>query len=273
MTDTYKPSPRPTFDRPTLIRADAVVRHFWGDEEAGRVLDHIYVSSSDIHVIVFELQAGERFTHSEAYRTVFGADELLYVLEGTMVIANPETGEVVRAPEGTAVFFRKDTWHHAFAHGGTRLRVLEFFSPPPSTGSSGPYARTRPYLEDVTYLDERVGLVPGERSPGSLELVTERDLFWRRDLGVLEGVLASTEHLAVHRVEVNPGERSGARVHDGETLVYARHGSLVVSVEEDDLRLEPGDAAYIPAALPHRYRNDGHETAVALAGHGPGLRR
>ncbi|HVU78111.1 MAG TPA: cupin domain-containing protein [Gaiellaceae bacterium] len=273
MADGYKPSPRPTFDRPTLIKAGEVVEHFWGDPEAGRVLDHIYVSSSDIHVIVFEMQAGERFTHSEAYRTVFGADELLHVLEGTMVIANPETGEVVRAPAGTSVFFRKDTWHHAFAHGGTRLRVLEFFSPPPSTGSSGPYARTRPYLEDVRYLDERVGTVPGPRPRGSFELVTEGGLFWRRDLGVLEGVLASTEHLAVHQVEVNPGERSEARVHAGETLVYVTHGSLLVALEDVELRLEPGDAAYIPASVAHRYANDGHETAVALAGHGPGLRR
>jgi quercetin dioxygenase-like cupin family protein len=265
----YKPSPRPTFDGPTLIKADAVVEHFWGDEEAGRVLDHIYVSSSDIHVIVFELEAGARFTHSESFRTVFGADELLYVLEGTMVIANPETGEVVRAPAGTSVFFRKDTWHHAFAHGGARLRVLEFFSPPPSTGSSGPYARTRPYLDTATYVNEPTGVLPGPRPQGTLHLVTEHDLLWRRDLGILEGVLASTEHLAVHQVEVNPGERSEVRTHDGETLVYARHGSLVVTVDDVDFRLEP----YIPGAVGHRYANDGTETAVALAGHGPGLRR
>ena len=85
---------------------------------------------------------------------MFGADEWLYVLEGTLAIANPETGEVERIATGGSVFFRKDTWHHAFACDGEPLKVVEFFSPPPSTGSSGAYARTRPYLEESRYADD-----------------------------------------------------------------------------------------------------------------------
>ena len=108
----YKPSPRPSFDAPTVLRADEVVRHTWGDAEAGFVEDWIYVSSQRIHAIVFGMPPGGRFTHSESFRTIFAADELLYVLQGTLVLANPETGEIVRAEPGESVFFRRDTWHH-----------------------------------------------------------------------------------------------------------------------------------------------------------------
>ena len=31
--------------------------------------------------------------HSDQYRTIFGADELMYVLSGVLIINNPETGE------------------------------------------------------------------------------------------------------------------------------------------------------------------------------------
>ena len=152
----YKPSPRPSFDAPTVLRADEVVRHTWGDPDAGFVEDWIYVSSQLIHTIVFGIPPGGKFTHSESFRTIFAADELLYVLQGTLVLANPATGEVVRAEPGESVFFRRDTWHHGFSYGDEPLRVLEFFAPPPATGTSGAYALQQPYLEVSTYADDAV---------------------------------------------------------------------------------------------------------------------
>ena len=136
----YKPSPRPTFDRPTALPFSEVTRHTWGNPEAGLVDDWIYVSSGLLHAIVFGMDPGGCFRHSEDFRTIFGADEVLHVLQGTFVIANPETGDVHRIEPGESVFFRKDTWHHGFSYGAEPVRVLEFFAPPPSTGASGPYA-------------------------------------------------------------------------------------------------------------------------------------
>ena len=80
---------------------------------------------------------------SDGTRTIFAADELYYVLSGVLIAINPETGEVHQAMPGEAVFFRRDTWHHAMSAGTEPLRVLEYFAPPPSQGTSGAYARTR----------------------------------------------------------------------------------------------------------------------------------
>jgi quercetin dioxygenase-like cupin family protein len=250
----YKPSPRPTFDRPTVIRAADAVRHVWGDEEAGLVDDWIYVSSARLHTIVFGLPAGGAFRHSESFRTVFAADELLHVLQGTLVLANPETGEVVRAEPGESVFFRRDTWHHGFSYGEDELRVLEFFAPPPSTGSSGPYARTRPYLSESKYADERhVGDVVGAAPTPSFQLMRANEATWQLDRGVLIGLLASTEHLTVGTLRVIPGQTSIEECHDGDELVYALSGSLRVLAEGEDTVLDPGDAFYVPAGVKHQY--------------------
>ena len=55
----YKPSPRPTFDRPTALPFADVTRHTWGNPAAGLVDDWIYVSSDLLHTIIFGIDPGE----------------------------------------------------------------------------------------------------------------------------------------------------------------------------------------------------------------------
>jgi len=271
----YSPSPRPTFDRPAAIPGHAATRHIWGDAEAGFVADRIYASTGLIHALVFELPAGGAFRHSPEFRTVFGADEVLHVLEGTMVAANPETGEVHRIGRGERLFFRKDTWHHAYAHGGEPLRVLELFAPPPATGASSAYARAQPYLEASRYADDaRLGHWPPDApADARLRVVRAGDVLYRRDLGVLCGVLASTEHLTVATLELGPGEVAAPHAHGGDEVLMALEGPLWVRAWHDGgvrvFELEPRDACYLPAGSVHEYRNPGGTTARAICGVAP----
>jgi quercetin dioxygenase-like cupin family protein len=278
----YKPSPRPSYDAPTLLRFDEVTRHTWGDPGAGFVEDWIYVSSQLLHVIVFGMEPGGRFTHSDSFRTIFGADELLHVLQGTLVLANPETGEVVRAEQGESVFFRKDTWHHGFSYGDEPVRVLEFFSPPPATGTSGPYAQAQPYVAESTYAqDGVVGNLLGARrsgvrddvsqgpARGELRLLRRGDAVCRLDTGVLVGLLVSTEHLTVGTVTLPAGQVSAEEVHDGEELVVCLRGSLRVSAGGVEATLGPWDGFLVPAGTAHAYAAEGDRVAEAIFGVAP----
>ena len=212
----YAPSPRPTFSGPAHIPYEQVTRHLWGDEIAGEVADWIYVSSDKIHQLVFGLPPGGAFRHSEEFRTIFAADEVLYVLSGVMVISNPETGEVHRVRPGEAVFFRRDTWHHAFNHSTEPLRVLEIFAPPPSQGTSGPYARMKPLLTTTKYIQEtwlsQWPMSKSEAEAGfTMHVLRENDLLWTLEgeqQQLLCGILASTEHLTVGKYQLMPGQKS-----------------------------------------------------------------
>jgi quercetin dioxygenase-like cupin family protein len=268
---SYRPSPRPSFDAPTTIRAGDAVRHTWGDEEAGFVEDWIYVSSQLIHTIVFGLPPGGAFRHSESFRTVFAADELLHVLQGTLVLANPETGEVVRVEPGESVFFRRDTWHHGFSYGDDPLRVLEFFAPPPATGTSGAYAQTRPFLETSVYARDGVvgNLVGTPAADGSFRVLRRGDSAWRLDRDVLVGLLASTEHLTVGTVSVPAGHVGLEEAHDGEELVYVTHGELRVEAGGVEATLGPGDAFFVPLGTAHRYGAGDAGVAEAIFGVAP----
>ncbi len=270
----YSPSPRPTFDRPTAIRGAAATRHIWGDAESGEVADRIYASTERIHALVFSLPRGGSFRHSREYRTVFGADEVLHVLSGTMVAANPETGEVHKVGRGERLMFGPGTWHHAFAHGAEALEVLELFAPPPATGTSGAYARTRPYLEESLYADDdALGSTPGDHVPGTMRVLRPAEIVWRRDLGVLTGIVASTEHLTVVTHELNAGEAAAPHAHGGDELLYVLAGTLWVRAWHGDeahvFELQPGDACYVPMGDGHEYRNHGSGLAEAIAGIAP----
>jgi len=268
-------SPRPVFDGPALIRRADVTRHVWGDPAAGEVYDWIYASTDKVHMLVFGLAPGTGFRHSPDFRTIFAADEVLHVLQGVLVIADPETGEVQRAGAGESVFFRRDTWHHAFALGPEPLRVLELFAPPPAAGTSSAYARAQPYLETSRYADDALlgHWPPAGRRDARLRVLRPDDVLYRRDLGVLCGVLVSTEHLTVATLEVGPGEVAGVHAHGGDEVLMVLGGTLWVRAWHDGgvrvFELGPEDVCYVPAGAQHEYRNAGGATARAICGIAP----
>ena len=278
-----RPSPRPVFDRAAAVPRREAAMHLWGDEEAGYVGDRIYVSSDLIHLIEFSLPPGGRFTHSDLNRTVFAADEVLYVAEGEMLLVNPETGEAARARPGEAVFFRRDTWHHAVNRSpGQPLRVIELFAPPPAAGASSDYARTRPYLSERRYGDDRLlGRWPAARAEHdqrrSFRVVGEDGLLWRMDRpddDLLIGLIASTEHLTAGRAWLPPGCRSGVRSHGGDAAMVVLAGVLAVFLPEAGeppswFELEVGDGFYAPAGTRYQCFAPGSETAEFLFGAAP----
>jgi quercetin dioxygenase-like cupin family protein len=278
----YTPSPRPTFDGPAHIPFETATRHLWGDATAGEVADWIYVSSDKIHQLVFGLLPGAMFRHSEEYRTVFGADELFYVLSGVLALCNPETGEVHRALPGEAIFFRRDTWHHAMNCGTEPLRVIELFAPPPSQGTSGAYARTKPYLTTPRYTqDQWLGRWPMARQEASrgatMHVLRDADMLWRLEgceRPALVGLLASTEHLTVGKLHLLPGQQTDAQIHAGDESLYLLEGTLHIRLPENQgqrwFELKPGDGFYIPEGVPHQYYNVSDKPVSLLFGVAPG---
>ena len=281
---SYTPSPRPTFAGPAHIPYAAAARHLWGDTVSGEVADWIYVSSERIHQLVFGLAPGAGFRHSEAHRTVFAADELYYVLSGTMVVSNPERGEVHRVLAGEAVFFGPDTWHHACNYGTEPLRVLEFFAPPPSQGTSGTYARTRPYLTEPRYTqDQWLGSWPAAseevRRNATMRVVRDTDLLWRlegHEHQLLVGLLVATSQITVGKIEVLPGRHGEPEIHGGDESLYVVDGMLHLRLPEHDgqrwYELVASDGFFLPAGTPHQYYNISDRPTTLIFGVAPSYR-
>jgi quercetin dioxygenase-like cupin family protein len=262
---SYRPV-RPTFDAPTFIARKDRSLQLWGDDESGEVADAIYVSNEKIHTMVFTMPPGGGFRHSGQFRTFFDADELYHVLSGELLMSNPETGEVHRALPGEAVFFRGDTWHHAFCGGEDAVRILEFIAPGPLSGNTQAYARTKPNLTTTKTSDERwLGRWPmardEARQAATMHVVGDRDVLWRLEGAehVLVGFRVSTERATIGSVHLRPGQRSDVHTHAGDECIVAVEGEAAVRLPENEgprwFELEPEDGMYIPEGTPHRYYN------------------
>ena len=258
------------------MRRIDVQRHIWGDRESGLVADWIYASTTRLHVLLFGLAPGKWFRHSPTFRTVFGADEVLYVLSGEMLAANPETGEVQCCPAGTALFFRKGTWHHVRAQGSEPLRVLEFFAPPPSQGTSGAYAATQPYLQTPKYRrDELIGNLSRAPAPPTLQRIGRDEHSLRLEGEIAVGLIASTEHLTVAELQV-PAGACGERVaHGGDVVIFGLEGELMIrtswKAESATFEIGPHDAVFIPQHGEYELLSFSH-AARALLGVAPAYR-
>ncbi len=278
----YKPSPRPTFAEPTHIPYATVTRHLWGDDEAGHVADWIYVSTDKIHQLLFGLPPGGAFRHSDSARTIFAADEVLYVLSGVMVLCNPQTGEVHPVHPGEAAFFRRDTWHHAFNHSQAPLRVLEYFAPPPSQGTSGAYSQTKPNLTQSRYTrDDLLGRWPMEqsalRTEETIHVIRPADLLWRMEDAkqqVLTGLFCATDHLTVGKILLRPGQHTDLESHGGDECLYVLEGAPNLHTPEKDgqrwFELQAQDGFFVPEGAPHQYYNMTDQPVTILFGVAPG---
>jgi mannose-6-phosphate isomerase-like protein (cupin superfamily) len=280
MTSAY--THRPTFSGPAAIPYAEVTRYLWGEPEAGEVADWVYVSNDKIHQLIFALPPGGSFRHSEQSRTIFNTDEIYYVVQGTMVICNPEIGEVHLVNQGEAAFFRRDTWHHAFNYGTQPLRVLEYIAPPPRLGSTQPYARTKPYLTESRYTqDAWIGrwpiAAPEVEQSASMRVLRESDLLWRMEgVGsppVLVGLLVATERLTVGLVRLLPGQKSSVQAHGGDEVLYVLQGTLNIHLPEQDgqkwFELQPRDGFYLPEGTGHQYYNYSDQTVELMFGVAP----
>ncbi|MCE2526996.1 MAG: hypothetical protein J4G00_05630 [Actinomycetia bacterium] len=261
---------------PRLISRATAKRVLWGTEATGKVSDIYYHSDEDLHVIEFGLGRGDKWVHAPQKRTLFAADEVYHVLEGTLVVANPQTGEVCRVPAGHSVFFRKDTWHHGFAHRGP-VRVIEFMAPTPAQGVTQAYARTQPYLpeEDWRYAEGNwEGRWPMERSdrqPG-FTVVSPQERLWSVDdpRGILlRGMVCSTEHLAVYAAELEGDVWTRPASYRGTGVALVTAGILQVRGGGETLTVAAGDAVYLPPGSEFSYRSEEADFLLGM-GHRPG---
>jgi len=267
---TYKPSPKPDFSKSTIIKYAKIKIHLWGDEESGFVKDWIYVSNKSLHQIIFGLSARTNFKHSNEFRTIFGADELLYVLNGTMVIGNPQTGEMHRVEKGEFIYFSKDTWHHAFNYSNEDLQVLEFFSPPPLTGTSGAYAKQKPLLRNFRY-GQNYTLDPLKLSnkKKSFKKINKNEINWSligENQEQLMGTIVNTKNLKVHILKVLGGQSTPKINFVNHSVFFILENKLKVTLsnKKSKLAVNYKDSVYLKSGDCVQFYNQSRKEASII---------
>jgi mannose-6-phosphate isomerase-like protein (cupin superfamily) len=269
---------------PVVVRYRDLERRTWGDERTGRLADWFYADDAELNLNIVGMPPNGAALDSPANPTIFGADELFYVLEGMMVQSNPVTGEVYVVKPGEALFFRKDTWHHQWNYSNSQLRMLEFFQPAPKSGTGGKYARSQPPLENPPKQsqDELLGNWPmarDEPSKKTVWMIHEQDVLWRmegtvRGREILVGILASTENLTAGTMSFLGGQRSCEYAHNGEKIIFVESGNLHVEFPETKkwVELDAFDGVRVPAGVKHSFYNMSSDPAKCVFSVAPDYR-
>ena len=162
------------------------------------------------------------------------------------------------------------------------MRVLEYFSPPPSRGTASDFSRQQPPLDEVRYHDARWAKQwPSARglrdSMTSFVSVSSRNaLLSFRDTSPshLIATLVDTEFLRVIHGTVRSGHVEEFAVADAESVLYVTEGELWVDVWSDGIEykatsvLGPGDAMFLPAGCSERLLVRDSRPAAYLRGFG-----
>ena len=159
--------------------------------------------------------------------TVFGADEWLCVLEGTLAIAEPRDRRGGADPDRRAACSSARTRGTTLSRcDGKPLKVRRVLRA--AARRRARRARTRGRGRTWRSRGTRTTRCSAtscraRRGPRTLHPVREADLVWRRDLGALVGLACSTEHLTAGDLEVRAGrDRRAARARRRRGAV--RHG-------------------------------------------------
>lgn len=271
-------------DKAVHIPGQETTRVLWGDEISGKVHDSFFVMSSKIYQLIYGMAPGEVFRHSDQFPTLFSTDAVYFVLRGTLLLNNPETGEVHVVKPGEAAFLPRDNWNYGFSYATEPLSVLEYYIPPNERGYSDDGSTLE--LEKSKYAEDRwLGQWPAAKTQAnqvfSTRVLGDSDVLWRLEgekTQVLVGILASSDQLTVGKALILPGQESEPRLHGGDACFYLLEGALHIRLPDhvidergqtEWLNLKAEDGAFVPEGTRYQLYNPSTEITTIVFGISP----
>jgi len=269
-----------SYARPTLIKTHEAVRFLWGDDAAGFVSDWIYGSSTNIHMMSFEMPIGTRFGNSPDFKTFYNCAETYHCLKGEFTFHCPETGEVHVLRQGDTLYFLPDTSHWGYNFGSETSRILETITPR-TTKAIESYAKAQPRLERIAYtaLSEIPEHLPGTPIPGQRARLARNGDYLYEIVGEKKplrvAIVASTKLLTTGFLDLHAGQESELITHPGDKVLYGLSGVSNVflpDITPNWWELTMGDAAFIPGGVRHAFFNTSDNPARLLFSVAPDYR-
>jgi quercetin dioxygenase-like cupin family protein len=275
-------------DEPLLVRAFEATRVLWGDETSGQVSDLVYGRGNRISGFVYLLGPGHWFGSSDTWKPLYDQHRLYYVVQGTLAVHDPESGEVAVAGPGEGVTWHGERYHYGYNVGTDEVIVLDWFAPaerPPDAPEIEYSPSKRAVSEVVGGRYELLGSWPDaraaemqrrEESGGMLTVGPQNalQLVHGTKQPLLVSILTSGPDLTGGVFSVRGGTHSEPESHPGDEVVFAVSGKLNVHLPEtgDWFELNRLDCLYLPEGTVHEYWSYGAETAQGMFCVSPGYR-
>ena len=177
--------------------------------------------------------------------------------------------ETHRVLKGESIFFQKDTWHHAFNYSEEYLQVLEFFSPPPITGTSGQYAKEKKLLTKSIY-NRGNYFYPSDnfKNQKSFKIIKNKDYVWSlegNNQETLIGTMVKSENLDVKMINLKPFQESHIFCFENNTSYLSLNDNIEIKIldENQKILLSKNDGLYFPKSTSYKIKNlNDHEANI-----------
>ena len=275
-------------DEPMLVRQFEATRVLWGDTESGQVSDLVYGRGERISGFIYQLGPGHWFGASKTWKPLYDQHRFYYVVQGTLAIHDPESGEVAVAEPGEAVTWRGARYHFGYNAGSDEVVVLDWFAPAERAPEVPEleYAASKRELGTIrggryellgAWPDRRAGELRRRGDEGGLVTVGPRTalhLVHGTRLPLLVSILSSSADLTAGTFSLRGGSWSEPERHPGDEVVFALRGRLNVHLPEsgDWFELSRLDCLYLPEGTVHEYWSYGADPTTAAFCVAPGYR-
>jgi mannose-6-phosphate isomerase-like protein (cupin superfamily) len=273
-------------DEPMLVRQSEATRILWGDAESGQVSDLLYGRGERVSGFIYLLGPGHWFGASRTWKPFYDQHRVYYVVQGTLAIHDPESGEVAVAGPGEAVTWRGARYHFGYNTGSDEVVVLDFVAP--AEGAPDVWElEYSPSKRDLSAIlggryelleawpDRRLEELRRRADEGGLLTVGPGNalhLIHGTKLPLLVSILSSSGDMTAGTFALRGGAHSEPERHPGDEVVFALTGRLNVHLPEsgDWFELNPLDCLFLPEGTTHEYWSYGAETTTAVFCVAPG---
>lgn len=266
-------------NEPMLVTHAEATRFLWGDAEAGQVSDLIYGRGSRNAGFIYLLGPGHWFGASKTWKPLYDQHRFYYVVQGTLAIQDPESGEIAIATPGQAVSWRGLRYHFGYNVGDEEVIVLDWFAPnerapeaseleySPSKREVGRVRAGRVELlgnwpdQSIDELERRLN----SGGPVTVRPETALHLIHGDRNPRLVSILASSPEMTAGSFAIRGGTHSDAERHAGDEVVFALDGRLNVHLPDsgDWFELNRLDCLFIPEGIAHEYWSYGADRVTA----------
>jgi mannose-6-phosphate isomerase-like protein (cupin superfamily) len=271
---------------PTLVRIEEATRQLWGDEESGEISDLIYGRAERIHAVIFTMGPGHWFSASKTWKPRYDQHRYYYVVQGTLAIHDPETGDVAVAGPGEVITWRGARYHFGYNVGGDEVVVLDWFAPqewaPDETESA--VMDTKPEPREIRAgRHELLGAWPAQRPDDLRRVLSEGGPVTIRPVDALHfvhgqkrpmlvSILSSSSDLTAGTFSLGANMKSEPEQHAGDEVIFTLSGRLHVHLCDagDWFEMNRLDCVYLPGGTRHEYWSYGAERSTAAFCVAPG---
>lgn len=291
----------PDKKKPIVITRSQTKQFIYPDKPENSDFNWNYASTDKFFIAQYQLSPGVKFMPADVHT----GDEVYYVVEGTLTMFNPETGEVHQVEKNECFFIPLGGWHQGYNFTNKQTRIFLIIAPKiwppkglPEDGYPGeakifsfnrqptPNPKTkRVVLHEGPRSPDLIGRWPiagpqARKEPVNSMLISEKDklsVIWGEKYPVLLKFLVSND--LVHMAEfflpaggLSP-RCSEAHSHQGDEAVYVCEGDLCVFFPEtkDALEVRPQEVVFIPQGVKHQYINYSDQLVKAVKAVAPGL--